>query len=248
LKIREAKLGPEHPNTLSSRSNLATAYERLGRWAEAESLRRDLLARRRKSDPPDSPALAGDLANLGLGLLHQEKWSEAETALRECLAIRAKAQPDDWPRFNTMSLLGGALQGQGRYTEAEPLIVPGYEGLKGREARLPRIARPRLDEAAQRVIRLDESWGRREQAAAWRARRRPARRGIPPARAPHLGLPREDSGRRLRTTSRATSRAFRQAVGARRPAHSTRPKVRNRATRLASQLIATPPVPEMLRS
>src|SRR5436309_836134 len=33
-------------------------------------------------------------------------------------------------RFNMMSPLGGALLGQGRYAEAEPLVVPGYEGMK----------------------------------------------------------------------------------------------------------------------
>ena len=35
-----------------------------------------------------------------------------------------------------MSLLGGALLGQGRYAEAEPLVVAGYEGMKAREARI----------------------------------------------------------------------------------------------------------------
>jgi hypothetical protein len=50
---------------------LAAAYESLGRWFEAESLRRDVLARRRKSTQPDSPPLAGDLARLGMNLLSQ---------------------------------------------------------------------------------------------------------------------------------------------------------------------------------
>jgi serine/threonine-protein kinase len=169
LKLHEAKLGPDHPRTHTIRDNLALAYEQLGRWAEAEALHRALLAHRRRSDPPDSPALAGDLARLGSVLLHQAKWSEAEAALRECLAIRTKARPDNWTRFNTMSMLGGALLGQGRYAEAEPFVVAGYEGLKAREARIPGPSRPRLDEAAERVILLYEAWGKPEQAAAWRA-------------------------------------------------------------------------------
>ncbi len=36
-----------------------------------------------------------------------------------------------------MSLLGGALLGQGRYAEAEPLVIGGYEGMKAREAKIP---------------------------------------------------------------------------------------------------------------
>jgi hypothetical protein len=90
--------------------------------------------------------------------------------LRECLAIRAKAIPDDWSRFNTMSLLGGALLGQERYAEAEPLIVPGYEGLKAHEAKIPPPGKVRLPEAAERVVRLYEAWGKPEQATAWKAK------------------------------------------------------------------------------
>jgi hypothetical protein len=102
--------------------------------------------------------------------MKQARWTEAEPLLRECLAIRAKAAPDDWSRFNTMSLLGEALLGRGQYPEAEPLVVPGYEGMKAREAAIPPPGRPRLVEAAERVVRLYEAWGKPEQAAAWKAR------------------------------------------------------------------------------
>ena len=36
LRLRESRLGPDHPDTFISRTNLALAYERAGRWAEAE--------------------------------------------------------------------------------------------------------------------------------------------------------------------------------------------------------------------
>jgi catechol 2,3-dioxygenase-like lactoylglutathione lyase family enzyme len=86
------------------------------------------------------------------------------------LTIRAKATPDDWRRYDTMSLLGGALLGQGRYAEAEPLIGQGHVGLKAREARIPVPDRARLREAAERVVRLYEDWGKPEQARAWKAK------------------------------------------------------------------------------
>ena len=100
--------------------------------------------------------------------MKQSRWSEAEPILRECLAIRDKVIPDLWQRFNTMSQLGGALLGQGRYAQAEPLIVGGYEGLKAREAKIPAPSRPRLREAAERVARLYDAWGRPDEAAAWK--------------------------------------------------------------------------------
>jgi len=123
---------------------------------------------RRKSSRSDSPDLAAALASLGQVLLLLEKGSEAEPFLRECLAIREKALPDDWSRRYATSLLGGALLGQGRYAEAEPLVVQGYEGMKAREAKIPAQAKPHLAEAAERVVRLYEAWGKPSQAAAWK--------------------------------------------------------------------------------
>jgi hypothetical protein len=69
-----------------------------------------------------------------------------------------------------MSKLGGALLGQGRYAEAEPLITQGYEGMRARAAKIPPLGKPRLSEAAQRVMQLYQAWGQPEKAAAWKAR------------------------------------------------------------------------------
>jgi serine/threonine protein kinase/tetratricopeptide (TPR) repeat protein len=168
LKLREAKLGPSHPHTLASANNLASAYESRGRWADAEALRREALARRRKADPPGTPALAGDLEQLGDNLLKQARWQEAEPVLRECLEIREKALPNDWRRFSTMSLLGGALLGKGRYAEAEPLIIQGYEGTRTRLATIPAPCKCQLREAAGRVVRLYEAWGKPATTVEWK--------------------------------------------------------------------------------
>jgi eukaryotic-like serine/threonine-protein kinase len=170
LALRQAKLGPDHPLTLASRNNLALAYESLGRLAEAEGLDRDTLARRRMTVPPDSPLLAHDLADLGRNLQMQSRWSEAEPIVRECLAIRQKAAPENWQRYDAMSLLGGALLGQGRFAEAEPLVVAGYEGMKAREARIDMPDRFRLSDAAERVVQLYEAWGKPDQAATWKTK------------------------------------------------------------------------------
>jgi tetratricopeptide (TPR) repeat protein len=170
LKRMEAALGPDHPYTLEDRNNLAEAYESLGRRADAEDLFRDVLTRRRKTVKPDNPLLAYDLTELGRNLLEQSRWSEVEPVLREALAICERATPDHWRRFDAMSLLGGALLGQGRHAEAEPLLVAGYEGMKAREARIPVPKRSRLLEAAERVVHLYEAWNQPEKATAWKAR------------------------------------------------------------------------------
>src|SRR5262249_4902822 len=94
---------------------------------------------------------------------------EAEPLLRECLDIRRKRQPDGWPTFETLSLLGDSLLGQKKYTEAEPLLLQGYEGIKQRKALIPvRFWTPHLTDALERLVRLDEALGKKEKAAEWR--------------------------------------------------------------------------------
>jgi tetratricopeptide (TPR) repeat protein/tRNA A-37 threonylcarbamoyl transferase component Bud32 len=168
LKLQDASLGPNHPNTLAFRNVLALAYESLDFSAEAERLYRDNLGRRRETVPPDSPLLADDLDALGHLLVKQKRWSEAEPLIRESLRIREQTKPDVWEHYQAMSLLGEVQSGQGRYSQAEPLVIDGYEGMKAREAQIPVVMRPRLREAAERVTGLFESWRKPEQATAWK--------------------------------------------------------------------------------
>jgi tetratricopeptide (TPR) repeat protein len=170
LERIEAHGGADHPETITTHENLAAAYESLGRRAQAEGQYRKVLARCRKLMPADSPLLAGHLAEFGRYLLDQTRCLEAEPLLRLALAIREKANPDDWIRYDAMSLLGGTLMAQGRYAQADPLVVAGYEGMKVREDRILNRDRFRLRAAAERVIRLYEAWGQTDKAAAWKTR------------------------------------------------------------------------------
>ena len=67
-------------------------------------------------------------------------------------------------------MLGGSLLGQKKYAEAEPLIVSGYEGMKARQTKIPPPGKPRFTEAAERVVKLYEAWGKKDEAARWRAK------------------------------------------------------------------------------
>ncbi len=93
----------------------------------------------------EHPHVAETLSTLGRVLLAERRWVEAEPLLRESLAIWDTRSPDDWNRFNTQSLLGKSLIGQKKYAKAEPLLLAGYEGMKNREARTPRIKEDLLE-------------------------------------------------------------------------------------------------------
>ncbi len=178
LKIQRRVLGEEHPDTLASMNTLAALYQHQGRFEEAESLLVKLVTLRRQHDTLDPSARW--LAGLGSCLLDQKKYNEAEPILREALVIREKKQPDNWVRFDTMSLVGATLTGKAQalrltnvetaeqvFTEAETLLIAGYEGMKQREAKIPAYYKDRLTTSLERLIELCEAWGKPEQASPW---------------------------------------------------------------------------------
>jgi tetratricopeptide (TPR) repeat protein len=165
-------LGLEHPDTRIGLLNLANLYLQLKSPAKAEPLLRELVAFQKQRAGADSLPAAAELANLGLNLSQQGRWTESEAVLRECLTIHEQKQPGAWTTCCIQMHLGGALLGQKKYADAEPLLLKGYEGLKPREAQIPARGKAVLAEALERLVQLYEAWGKPDQAAAWRAKRR----------------------------------------------------------------------------
>ena len=129
LKLTKAKLGPDHPDTLISMNNLAVAYRgRREAGPGPAALRGDAQAPESQARRPTIPRRSAPWHRSGMRCSQSKAWTEAEPLLRECLAIREKTQPDVWPTFNTQSLLGGALLGQKKYADAEPLLLAGLRG------------------------------------------------------------------------------------------------------------------------
>jgi hypothetical protein len=134
------------------------AYRRAGRPTDASRLYDQDL---------NSSSHASALAVRGSVLLTQKKSVEAELKLRECLAIRQKLQPDDWTTFDTKSMLGEALLDQRKYTDAEPLLLSGYEGMKQRAGKIPSTDKVHLTKALERLVRLYEAQNNKDKAAQW---------------------------------------------------------------------------------
>jgi tetratricopeptide (TPR) repeat protein len=168
LKLRKAKLGPDHPDTLQSMGNLGKAYGEANQGEKAAATFKEFIADRRKLAKPDDPQFAGGLAQVALELLKCRQYAAAEEMLRECLAIREKTQSNAWTTFNTKSQLGGALLGQRKYADAEPLLVAGYEGMMQREKTIPPQGKIRIPEATERLVQLYDALGKKDDAAKWR--------------------------------------------------------------------------------
>jgi hypothetical protein len=136
------------------------------------------LAEVRQHVRADSPEYDQNLRHSALLYLQQNKPVEAESLLRECLAIRGKKQPGDWGTSSVKSTLGGALAGQNKYAEAEPLLLQGYEELKDREAKIPAHGKIRLVQALERLVQLYDAWGKKDKADEWRKKVPPPKKAV----------------------------------------------------------------------
>jgi serine/threonine protein kinase len=183
LEKQKARLGPNHPLTLLTMANLAEAYEDVGQLKKAEFLWRDVLARQRAKDGPKSLSTTRALLGLGQTLLSLRDFAAAESVLRECLAIQAHQSSDSWVHFATRSLLGGALLGRKAFSEAEPMLVEGFEGLQKRKGQLHPRQQKRLAKALGRLVSLYLAWGQPERADFWRHKLADAK-GTPRKRKP----------------------------------------------------------------
>jgi len=168
------------PNMLDT---LAAAYARLGQFAKAVALQEEAL--RQMAEPKDQNgfvsrlklyqankpygdsadvACANEFAAWASWLLSEKRFAEAESLGRKSLVIREKELPEHWSTFNIRSMVGEILFRQNKYTEAEPFIVSGYEGLKQRYDRIPEASKHHLKEALQRLVLLYEATNRSTQA------------------------------------------------------------------------------------
>jgi tetratricopeptide (TPR) repeat protein len=152
-------------------AQLLEAYAQAGKAAEAARLVRDLVADARRQSLQDSSEFADVLSQFALVLLQAHAFAEAESLLRECLTIREKTQPDDWSTFNTLSLLGSALDGQKKYEEAETDLLKGYEGMKQREKQIPHGGSVCIPEAIDRLADHYTALAKHEDVKKWQAER-----------------------------------------------------------------------------
>ena len=158
----------DHRDTAETLTLLAEIATKLNKVDEAENAYRECLRIRRKVLSADQPATANALCNLADLLRAKKRWREAENFYREALAIREKQMQNAWQTFQARSLLGETLVEQDKYSEAESLLISGYEGLKQREYVLPSDKKNLADEALQRLAKYYEKTGRSEKAAECR--------------------------------------------------------------------------------
>src|SRR5262249_18641047 len=87
----------------------------------------------------------------------------------ESLAALEEAGADERRRGRVRFWLGRALAGQGRYAEAEPLLLGWHDRLRQWEKGLtPFLVRPEIPEAMRSLTALYDAWGKPGRAKEWR--------------------------------------------------------------------------------
>jgi serine/threonine-protein kinase len=144
LDARRKRHGASHPEVAYSLRNIGLLKRLKGEPAEAETPLRDALAICRAAQ---CSVLGDVLTNLGAVLNELGNPHEAESLLQEALPILTEqAGPSHYATSVTRSALGYSFALQGRYAEAESLLLQAYHdqntrkdywGVKGRREILP---------------------------------------------------------------------------------------------------------------
>lgn len=166
LDLRRKVFGPRHPTVARSLSNLGFVVQVQGRDAEAEALYREAVSIADELLGPDHSHRGVYLKNLASALLRQHRAAEAEPLIREALRI-FQAGTSTWRVADAQSVLGACLAAQGRYTEAEPLLVNSYAALKNDPGDGAKYA----SDAKSRIVDLYTAWGNPSKAASYQEAR-----------------------------------------------------------------------------
>jgi tetratricopeptide (TPR) repeat protein len=159
--------GPTYRGARQAQTSLAHALNGLGDFRAAETTARAALEAYRKF--PNDGAVANALIALGHALIAQRRHEEAVPQLREALESVDKSPQfrSPWFKGEIQSSLGAALAADKVHiTEAEKLLLNGYEGLRD----LPSTPPHRVRAAMERLVSFYTASGQAAEAATWNRR------------------------------------------------------------------------------
>lgn len=163
LETRRAIYGPTHRQIGSVLNSLGRILHARDQTVEAEEVYREALEHLEGAS--DAVRLHGAVVrrNLAALLVDGQRFQDAERLSRDALDQLMDVRPaGNWRVHDARSVLGRALDGQGRWLEARPMLQTSYQGLaetRGPKAAVTCEAARRLVEADARGVLLDEPVG-----------------------------------------------------------------------------------------
>ena len=134
LRIRSQLLDEEDGQVISSMLILASAYEKQGRWKEAEKLEVQAVKTEKRVPGAEHSSTLSSISNLASTLDGQGRWKEAEELQLQVMKIKKRVLGADHPNtLISMSCLSSTFRYQGRFEEAENLEM---QVMKSRKRKL----------------------------------------------------------------------------------------------------------------
>jgi eukaryotic-like serine/threonine-protein kinase len=165
LEIRVRTSGESNPQTLEVIHNLGELDDAQGRYPQAEARFAKAAELRRRVFGEKAAATLKSLTWTGRAQLQQKQFGEAEATLRRALTAYEQNNSATWERYFCQTLLGATLAGQKKYSEAEPLLVGGYQAMRDRKNEIRSDYRPLLDELGPEVEKFYANSGQTAKAA-----------------------------------------------------------------------------------
>jgi serine/threonine-protein kinase len=166
LVMRQKLFSGANPKVANALSNLGTVLQAKGDLKNAESRYREALEMAIATLDSKNLYRGIYLRNLASVLLVEKRIGEAEADAREAAAVFHSQETPTWRAADADSVLGGSLVAQGKFQEAEPLLIQSYPIL----LKDPGDGAKHAEEARQRIVDLYTAWGKPEKAAEFRAK------------------------------------------------------------------------------
>jgi eukaryotic-like serine/threonine-protein kinase len=120
---RKSRLGPDHPDTLTSMNQLGIGYQAAQKLDKALPLHEETLALRKSRLGPDHPDTLQSMGNLAVGYWQAEKLEKALPLLEETVSLRkSKLGPDHPDTLTSMANLALGYRDAGKLDKALPLL------------------------------------------------------------------------------------------------------------------------------
>jgi len=161
LELDQTKLGPDHPNTLTSRNNLALAYQAAGRTHEAIKMQEATLKQQASKLGPNHPSTLTSRNNLALAYRAAGRTDEAVKMHEVTLKLfESKLGPDHPSTLISRNNLADTNLAAGRTDEAIKMheaTLKIYESKLGPDHPNTLISRANLAKAYLAVGRTDDA-------------------------------------------------------------------------------------------
>jgi serine/threonine protein kinase/tetratricopeptide (TPR) repeat protein len=133
LATRRAKLGPDHPDTLTSMNDLALAYQESDQLAKAMPLLEETLAKMKAKLGPDHPDTLTSMNSLAMAYLASGQLAKAVSLFEETLDKRKVKLGAEHP-YTLVSInnLAQAYQASGQLARAVPLLEESLAKMKAK--------------------------------------------------------------------------------------------------------------------